>query len=135
MVNHVERQPSGWAIGFTGFAGLMLLLIGLYHIIAGLAALVNNEFYVATANYVFQFNVTSWGIIHLIAGVIVFFAGIGVFSGALWARTVGVIVALLSGIANFMFLPYYPIWSVLIIAVDVAVIWALTAHGRDITEA
>ena len=131
MVNHVERQPSGWAIGFTAFAGLMLLLVGLYHIIAGLAAIVHNEFYVATANYVFQFNVTSWGIIHLIAGVIVFFAGIGVFSGAMWARLVGVIVALLSGIANFMFLPYYPLWSILIIAVDVAVIWALTAHGPE----
>ncbi|MHB8858076.1 MAG: DUF7144 family membrane protein [Thermoleophilia bacterium] len=122
-------------MGFTAFAGLMLVLVGLYHFIAGIAALVHNEFYVVTTNYVFSFNVTAWGWIHLIAGVIVFFAGIGVFSGAMWARMVGVLVALLSGIANFMFLPYYPLWSILIIAVDVAVIWALTAHGRDITEA
>lgn len=135
MVNHVQRQPSGWAIGFTGFAGLMLILIGLYHAIVGFAALWQNEFYVVTENYVFSFNVTAWGWIHLIAGVIVLLAGFGVFTGAMWARIIGVMVALLSGIANFMFLPYYPLWSILIIAVDVAVIWALTAHGRDITEA
>jgi len=136
MANHTAQhhEPNEWAIGFTGFAGLMLILIGMYHAIIGIAGIVENQFYVATENYVFSFNVATWGWIHLIAGVVVFLAGFGVFSGAVWARTIGVIVALLSGIANFMFLPYYPIWSILIIAVDVAVIWALTAHGRDITE-
>ena len=66
------------------------------------------------------------------AGIIVVLAGIGLFSGAVWARTVGVIVAALSAIVNFAWLPWYPIWGIIIIAVDVAVIWALTAHGRDI---
>ena len=135
MTNHtVRHEPSSWAIGFTGFAGLMLILIGLYHAIVGFAAIWQNQFYVVTDNYVFRFNVTAWGWIHLIAGVIVLLAGFGVFTGSVWARTIGVIVALLSGIANFMFLPYYPLWSILIIAVDVAVIWALTAHGRNLTE-
>jgi hypothetical protein len=74
-----------------------------------------------------------WGWIHLVIGLAAVFAGFGLFSGRVWARTVGVLVAGLSIIANFAWLPYYPGWAVLIIAFDVFVIWALTAHGRDIT--
>ena len=81
-----------------------------------------------------KFDVTAWGWIHLIAGIVVLLAGFALFSGAVWARTVGVILALVSAIANFAWLPYYPVWSILIIAVDIAVIWALTVHGRDIAE-
>lgn len=129
-----RHEPSSWAIGFTMFAAIMLVLIGLYHAIVGLSAIIENQFFVVTDNYLFNFDVTVWGWIHMVAGVVVLLAGIGLFTGATWARVVGVIVALISGIANFLFLPYYPMWSLLIIAVDVAVIWALTAHGRDIVE-
>jgi hypothetical protein len=86
-----------------------------------------------TPNYVFKLDVTAWGWIHLLLGILIFAAGLGLFAGQVWARVVGVGLALLSAIATFGFIPYYPFWSVLIIALAIGVIWALTAHGRDIT--
>jgi len=129
-----DRQPSGWAIGWTTFAAFMLILIGSFHIIAGLVAIVDDTFYVATKEYIFQFDATTWGWIHLILGVVVLLAGFGLFSGAVWARTVGVIVALISAVAGFTWLPYFPIWGIVFITIAVAVIWSLTAHGRDMAE-
>jgi hypothetical protein len=82
---------------------------------------------------VFEFDATTWGWTHLIGGIIVLFAGFGVFRGAVWARTVGVIIAAVSALVSFAWIPVYPIWSIVVIAIDVTVIWALTAHGRDIT--
>jgi hypothetical protein len=127
------RSRSGAAVGFTYFAAIVMLMVGTFHAIAGFAGILENEFYVATRNYVFEFDATAWGWIHLIAGLVVIFAAAGLFSGAVWARTVGVTMAVISAIANFGFIPYYPVWSIVIIALDIAVIWALTAHGRDIT--
>jgi hypothetical protein len=72
------------------------------------------------------------GWIHLIGGLIVMFAGFGLFSGAVWARTVGVIVAVISAIVNLAWMPWYPVWSIAMVAIAITVIWALTAHGRDI---
>jgi hypothetical protein len=92
-----------------------------------------DEFYAVTPNYVFEFDDTTWGWVHLIGGIIILLAGFGLFSGAVWARTVGVIVATISAIISFFWIPLYPLWAITIIAIDVAVIWALTAHGRDIT--
>jgi hypothetical protein len=127
-------RPSGWATGFTIFAAWMMIMIGFFQAMAGLAAIIENEFFVATRNYLFEFDVTAWGWIHLIAGIIVGIAGFGLFSGAVWARTIGVIMAVITAIANFGFIPYYPVWSIVIIALCVTVIWALTVHGRDVTE-
>jgi hypothetical protein len=101
---------------------------------AGLVAIFENEFYVQTRNYLFQFDATTWGWIHLVLGLLVAFAGWGLLSGQTWARVVGITLAALSATANFLFLPYYPFWSLLIIAVDIFVIWALTAHGREYRE-
>jgi hypothetical protein len=128
-----QRQPSGAAVGWTMFAAFMLIMIGSFHVIAGLAGIIEDEFYAITPNYVFEFDATTWGWTHLIGGVIVALAGIGLFSGAVWARTVGVIVALISALVNFVWLPWYPLWGITMIAISIAVIWALTAHGRDIT--
>ena len=128
-----ERQPSGAAVGWTMFAAFILILIGSFHAIAGLAGILEDEFYAVTPNYVFEFDATTWGWAHLIGGIIILLAGFGLFSGAVWARTVGVIVATISAIISFFWIPLYPVWAITIIAVDVAVIWALTAHGRDIT--
>jgi hypothetical protein len=91
-----------------------------------------NEFYVATRNYLFQFDATTWGWIHLILGLVVAFAGWGLLSGQTWARVVAITLAVLSAIANFLWLPSYPFWSMLIIAVDIFVIWAVAAHGREV---
>lgn len=129
-----QQQPSGWAIGWTYFAAFMMMMIGVWHAIAGLAALVNDEFLVLTQEYVFKFDATTWGWIHLILGIVVVFAGFGLFSGAIWARTIGVILAVVSGIAAFAWLPYQPFWGLLMIFASISVIWALTAHGRDVVE-
>lgn len=126
-----EREPSMWAAGWATFAGLMMIMLGVFHAIAGLSEIANSDSYVVTQEYVFKFSSTTWGWIHLILGIVVFFAGFGVFRGAVWARTVGVILAILSAAAAFAWLPYVPFWSILLIFIAVSVIWALTAHGRD----
>ena len=123
---------STTAVGTTVFAGVMMIVLGVFQIVQALVALFNDTFYVAGRKWVFEFDVTAWGWIHLIVGIVVAVAGFFLFQGAVWARAVGVGVAAISAVLNFMWLPYYPIWSLLVIALDVLVIWALTFHGRDI---
>lgn len=129
--SQAQSAPSGWAIGWAYFAGCILIMVGIFQLIAGLVAIVNSSFYVAVNSWLFQFDATAWGWIHLVLGVVLVLAGYGIFTGNVVARTVGVIVAILSAVAGFMWLPYYPFWAVVIIALDVAVVWALTVHGRD----
>jgi hypothetical protein len=129
-----EKPPSGLAIGFTVFAGVMMIMAGGFQALAGLVAVFENEFYATTRNYILQFDVTTWGWIHLLLGLVVLFAGFAVLSGQTWARVIGIILASVSALANFAFIPYYPVWSLVIIALDVFVIWALAAHGRDVTR-
>jgi hypothetical protein len=128
-----ERKGSGWAMGFTVFASVILVTMGCLHILWGLVALFNDEFFVVGSNYTFKFDVTTWGWIHLIFGLVAFLAGFSLFKGRVWARTLGVAVAVVSIIANFMSLPYSPAWALVIIGLDIGVIWALTVRGRDIT--
>ena len=130
----MNEQPSAWAAGYTAFAGVVLVLIGFFQAVAGLVAIVDAEFYVVGQEYLFQFDVTAWGWIHLIIGIVVLLSGFGVFPGNAAARTVGVIVAAISALAAFAWLPWYPIWGIVIIALDVAVVWALTMHGRDLAR-
>jgi hypothetical protein len=131
MSTRTDRGVSGWAFGFAAFAGAVMLMVGIFQAFAGLAAIFNDEFFVVGPNYTYDLDVTAWGWIHLIIGVVVAFAGISVYSGQAWARTVGVVLAILSAVANFFFIPYYPVWSVLIIALCIAVIWALTVYGPE----
>jgi hypothetical protein len=128
------RDTSGMAVGFTVFAAIMMLMVGVFQALQGLIAIFENEFYVQTRNYLFQFDATTWGWIHLVLGLLVAFAGWGLLSGRTWARVVGITLAALSATANFLFIPYYPFWSLLIITLDIFVIWALTAHGREYRE-
>ncbi|MEV6272208.1 hypothetical protein AB0L64_33900 [Kribbella sp. NPDC051936] len=127
-----EHEASSWAVGFVLFAGVMMIMAGSFQAFSGLVALFENEFYVATRNYLFQFDATAWGWIHLIGGALVALAGFAVMAGQTWARVVGIILAVLSAFANFTFMPYYPFWAIMVIAVDVFVIWALAVHGRDV---
>src|ERR671910_1911550 len=129
--SRAARETSGWAVGFILFAAIMMIMVGVFQALEGLVAIFENEFYVATRNYLFQFDATTWGWIHLLLGVLVAFAGWGLLSGRTWARVVAITLAVLSAIANFLWLPYYPFWSMLIIAVDIFVIWAIAAHGRE----
>ena len=126
-----SREVSGWAVGGTIFAGVIMLMIGAFHAIAGLVAILDDQFYVVTRNYTYDLDVTGWGWIHLIAGVLVALGGIYVFSGATWARILGIGLVALSAIANFFFVPYYPFWSLIIVALDVWVIWSLSRPVDD----
>jgi hypothetical protein len=120
------QTRSGWAVGGTVFSGLIMLLVGAFHAIAGLSAILDDQFLATTRHYTYSFDVTSWGWIHLIVGVVIGLGGAYVFSGATWARVVGITLAVLSAIANFMFVPYSPFWSLLIIALDVFIVWSLS---------
>ena len=129
MATPVREQR--WVTGIAMFGGSMMVVIGIFQIVVGLTAVFQDSFYVLTDNYLFGFDVRTWGWIHLILGILVAAAGVGILAGQTWARVVGIVLAALSAIANFLFLPYYPLWSMLIIATDIAVIWALTKYGRD----
>jgi hypothetical protein len=130
-----SRATSGWAVGLIVFAAIMLMMAGTFQFLAGLVALFENEFYVATRNYVFQLDATTWGWIHLLLGIVLGVAGWGLLSGRTWGRVVAITVAAISALANFLFLPYYPFWALTIITLDVLVIWAVAAHGRDLKTA
>ncbi|MEV6300614.1 hypothetical protein AB0M02_14500 [Actinoplanes sp. NPDC051861] len=127
-----RREPTGW-VGMVVFAGVMLLMLGSFQAIEGLVALFRDDFYVTTNNgLVIPMDFSSWGWTHLIIGVITALAGFGVLAGQMWARVVGIVIAVISALANLAFLPAYPIWSTIVIAIDVLVIYALTAHGREV---
>ena len=126
------QETPGWAVGFILFAAVMMIMVGVFQALQGLIGIFENEFYVPTRNYLFQFDATTWGWTHLLLGLLVAFAGYGLLSGKTWARTVAIFLAVLSAIANFAFIPYYPFWSLLMIALDVFVIWAIAAHGGEL---
>jgi hypothetical protein len=130
-----RHEVSTGAVGVTLFAATLMMMTGAFHVIQGIVALANDTFFVYGKDYVFKFDVTGWGWAHIILGVIVGLAGFALFQGAVWARVVAVIVACISIIASFLWMPYYPIWSLIVVAFDVFVIWAVTAHGRDIVAA
>ena len=125
------QQASPWATGFALFAAVLMMIAGLWGIVVGISAILNDKIFVTTQGYVYEFDITAWGWIHLILGILVGGAGIGILQGATWGRVVGIAVAGLSVLANFLFLPHYPVWSILIIALDVLIIWALVTYpGR-----
>jgi hypothetical protein len=129
------RRPSDVGSAWTGwiaFAGTIMVMLGIFHAIQGLVALFNNDYYAVTDKLVVQVNYTGWGWVQLIAGIIVAIAGVCVFMGQLWARAVGVVIAMISAIINIGFLGAAPIWSLMMIALDVTVILALTVHGDEV---
>ena len=127
-----QSSYSGGAVGVTVFAAVLMIIGGTMQALQGLVALFNDTFYVIGEEYLFELDVTSWGWIHLILGAVVALAGVALFQGATWARTVAVILASTGIVANFLWLPYYPLWSITLIVFNVCVIWAVTVHGRDI---
>jgi hypothetical protein len=129
-----DRTPtgppvSGWAVGGIAFAATVLTIIGVFQIIAGLTAIFNDDFYVVAQNYTFDLDTSAWGWIHLLLGILLVATGWGLFSRSAWAGVTAIMLASLSAILNFFFIPYYPFWSILVIALDIWVIWALTRPG------
>ncbi len=124
-------RTSGW----IAFASIMLVMAGIFGIIDGLVAIIHNEAYVVTSEGIVGLDFTAWGIIHLIVGSIVLLAGFAVMSGQLWARVVGVLVAMLSATSQIWFITAFPLWSITIIAIDVLVIYGLLVHGEEVEAA
>ncbi len=123
---------TGWT-GWVAFAGIIMIVMGAFHAIAGLVALFKDSYYVVRpSGLVVNVDYTAWGWVHLILGLVALAAGFGVLSGRTWARVVAIILAVVSALVNFSFLGAYPIWMTILITLDVIVIYALAAHGREL---
>ena len=123
------EDVSGWALGAIAFAAAIMTMIGVFQALAGLVAIFNDDFYVVTRNYTFDLDVTAWGWIHLIVGILILATGFGLFGRRTWAGVTAIMLCMLSALVNFFFIPYYPLWSLLLIGLNVWVIWALTRPG------
>jgi hypothetical protein len=127
-----RRKPTAWA-GFVLFAGTMLLVMGAIGATEGFVALLKDDYYAVTrSGLLVTADYTAWGWAHLIVGVIAVAAGFGVMAGQLWARVLGIGIAVVSTFVNFVFMSAFPVWSIIVIATDVLVIYALVVHGREV---
>jgi hypothetical protein len=122
------KPVSTWTLGVVIYGSILLMLVGLFQMFEGLAAILDNNFFPDTRHYLFDTNVSAWGWVHLVLGVVIVVAGFNVMGGRTWARAVGIAVAAVSAIDSFLFIPHHAVWSILIIALDVSVIWALSVY-------
>jgi hypothetical protein len=134
MSTPISPAKRGWAVGLTATASMFLILAGSFQFFEGLAAVVKGSAFVATEKTIYEFDVTAWGWIHLILGIVLVAIGFFLLGGAAWARVIGIVLAVLSAIANFMWIPYQPIWSILVILLCVGTIWALTVIGQALDD-
>ena len=127
-----QQGTSGW-VGWIAFASLILFMLGTFHVIDGIVALTKDDYYLVTSSHLaINVSYTTWGWVHILGGILIFAAGAGVLAGQVWARVVGTAVAVVSAVVNIVFLAAYPIWSLMMIALAVVVILALTVHGSEI---
>ncbi len=131
MATNNSNQVTGW-VGWVYFASFMLLLAGVFQVIMGFTALLNDKFYVVTANNLIAFDITTWGWIHLLLGLLMVIVGVSLFAGRMWARVTAIILASLNFIAQFAFISVYPWWSITAMILDVLIIYALTVHGDEV---
>jgi hypothetical protein len=127
-----EERGNPWAEGLSLFAGIMMVTVAGFMILQGLVAVINDEWYLRAPNYTYDIDLTAWGWLHMLLGVILGVVGAGVIAGNIFARISGMIVVVFVMVDNFLFIPYYPFWSILLIALDGAILWALaTAPAKD----
>ena len=129
------ESPSGLVHVVHTFAGIMLIIGGAFQVIEAIAALVNDEYILVLPNYVFSLDLTGWGVIHLLLGLILAAIGVFLLLGKGWARIAGIVVAGISALINFSWLPYAPLWAILLIGLDVLVIWALASARHSSSAA
>lgn len=128
-----RRQATAW-VGFVVFAGILMLMLGGFQAMEGLVAIFKDDYFLVTRNgLVLSMDYSAWGWTHLIIGLVAVISGIGVLAGQMWARVTGIIIAVISALANLAFLSAYPIWSTIVIVTDVLIIYALAVHGREVT--
>lgn len=122
--------PSGAALGFTALAAVLMLLSGGANILEGIAAVIRGSYFVNLPHYTYNITANHWGWIHIAAGIVVFLAGVALFMDKTWARALGVALASLSLLLNLVYIPYFPAWSIVVIAIDAFIIWALLTPRR-----
>jgi hypothetical protein len=123
---------TAWA-GWVIFGGVMLIMLGAFQIVEGLVALFDDGFYlVGQSGLVVDVDYNTWGWIHTIIGTVAILTGIGLLAGNMAARIVGVGIASLSALANLVFISAYPLWSTIMITIDIIVIYAIIVHGREL---
>ncbi|MFI2228526.1 DUF7144 family membrane protein [Nocardia testacea] len=127
MASTSGRSPvrQGVAAGTSIAAAILLLTVGALSVLEGIAAVAEDELFVVGVNYTYEFDITTWGWIHLVLGIVLIISALGLLTGTAWGRGLAIGIAALSILANFLWLPYYPWWSVLIIALNIVVIWAI----------
>ena len=128
-----EREVTGW-VGWSVFAAVILIMVGVFNIIAGLIAIFDDKWLAGSGGALFVWDSTAWGWITLIVGIIVLFAAFAILKGQVWGRTIGVIVALLNAANQLSTIRAYPVWSLIVILLDVFVIYALTVHGGELKQ-
>ncbi|WP_369636454.1 hypothetical protein [Nocardia sp. JMUB6875] len=131
MAHSTGPEPTlkqGLAAGTSIAAGILLIVIGVLSVLQGISAVASDDLLVVGYDYIYKLNTTGWGWIHIALGVIEICVAIGLLMGTTWGRTAAIILAALSIVENFLWIPYYPAWSLLIIALDVVVIWAIAAY-------
>jgi hypothetical protein len=130
--SYLVREESPWVV-WVQFASVMLILLGSFHAIEGLVGLFRDEvFATGRGGLVVDASYTTWGWAHIIWGVVAILVGASLLAGRMWARIAGVFVAFVSAIVNVGFLPAYPVWSVMMIGLDVLIIWAIMVHGGEL---
>lgn len=125
--NYESSTAGAWALGGIAFGGVMLVTVGVFQVLQGIAAIAKDDVYVRGISYVYEVDITTWGWVHLVIGIISLITGIGLLSSQTWASVVGIGIACLGAISSFAFLPYYPFWALIVIAFEVFIIWALTS--------
>jgi hypothetical protein len=130
QVMYDGSAKSSFAYGMTIVGGVMLCLVGVFQILEGIVGLAKDDIYVRGLNYTYEFDVSTWGAIHLIVGLVALGAGIGIVLGETWAYILGIVVACLGALTNFTFIPVYPLWSVIVIGFNVLIVWALSHEIR-----
>jgi hypothetical protein len=126
--------PSAFANGMLLLGAIMMCIGGLFQGLQGFAAIIEDDFFVIGPEYAYEVDISTWGWIHLAAGIIVVMAGLALLTGALWARILAVVIIGLSAINNFLFIPYQPLWSLTLLVIDGLVLWAIIAHGGELKE-
>jgi hypothetical protein len=120
-----QEPVSPWAISGVVFAATMMMIVGIWQAISGLVAIFGHVWYTVPANYSFNWSLNTWGWFYLFLGIIVALAGLALFSGKTWAALFAIFIASFSAITNFFYIPYYPFWSIIVIALDVFIIWSI----------
>ncbi|MEV2189403.1 hypothetical protein AB0I02_00170 [Streptomyces phaeochromogenes] len=129
--HHPQTAGRPWAHGLTAFAAVMLMIAGVLDIFRGIMGIAEDDVFVTTRDYVFAYDLTGWGWIHLVLGAVAVVVSLGLFQASLWARVAGIAIAGFIIIANFLSLPYYPVWSIVMIAFSAFIIWALCVVRQD----